>query len=87
MWEPSQKARKDTTSTSSHVKDLLGRYAESLVPLHFLTVHEGKVKVIYGWRICRPMDSEGRRYAALMNDRSGGTGCLIPPKLVITKDG
>ena len=87
MWGPTVAAKLDTVNTQAHVKELVGRYGDSLVPLQFLTIHETKVKVLYGWRVCRPMDAEGRRFAALLNDRNGNADCLIPPKLVITREG
>ena len=85
-FEVSRKAAEDAENSAQHAKDLLGGYADSLVPMHFLVVTGNQVRVLYGLRTCRPLDREGRRYAALIGERGGTVACPIPPKLYITKE-
>ena len=41
----------------------------------------GRVKVLYGLRVCRPLEASGRIYAGLMGDRAcHAWGLQLPPK-------
>ena len=86
-WECSRKAKEDVDNSATHVKALLGVYGDALLPRYFLLVNDGKVRVLYGLRACRQMDADGRRYAGLIGERTGGGGCVIPPKLFVTREG
>ena len=73
-WAITKKAAEDEVGTAAHVKTLMGSYADSVAPRYFLVCVGKKVDVLYGWRVCRPMDEEGRVYAGLIGDRVGRSG-------------
>ena len=80
-----EKAHLDEDATAAHSRLLMGSYADSLTPAYFLVITGGYVRVLYGWKPCRPLDPEGRRFAGLLSERvvSAG-GAELPPKLYVT---
>ena len=56
---PTESARADMVATMAHAKELVGRYADSLTPMHFLMVESDHVRVLYGWCTCRLLDEAG----------------------------
>ena len=85
-WEDALKvtvvASKDPASNMTAQRRRLGTFADSPSPLYFLTVLEGKVQVVYGWRACRALDADGKIWTALVGDRRfTANGAEVLPKL------
>ena len=85
-WEVALKvsveASEDPASTAAEQKRRLGTFADSPSPLYFLTVLDGKMQVLYGWRTCRALDQEGKTWTGLIGDRRvSASGTEILPRL------
>ena len=86
-WKPTQADFADEENSAAHTKQLCGAAADSLVPRVFLVTTGGQVQALYGFRACRPLDPEGRRYAGLLGERIGGGAFTAQPKLYVTYEG
>ncbi len=85
-WEEALKvtvdAALDPTTSAADLKRRVGTFADSPGYTYFLVVLDKKVQVLYGWRTCRALDSEGKIWAGLMGDRRiSASGVEISPKL------
>ena len=79
---------KAVLGSASEQKRRLGTWADSPSPLYFLLVLEGKVQVLYGWRVCRALDPDGKTWVGFIGDRRiSPSGVALPPKLFKAGDG
>jgi hypothetical protein len=61
--------------------NLMRSYGDSLTPMYFLVVVNGKVEVLYGLRPCHAVAGNGARLLALMGERTMMAGMTAHPKL------
>ena len=54
-------------ANANELKTRVGGFGDSLAPVHLLVMHEGKLKVLYGWKPCRVLAGLPRRQAGHTN--------------------
>ncbi len=58
-----------------------GYVADSPSKEYLLVVREGRMEVLYGWSVCRPLAVSGNRQAGLMGERRTRAGIEAQPKV------
>ena len=79
------KASEEEEGNAGAIRARVAAFADSLEPKWFLVVMGHRLRVVYGWRVCRPLAEDGKRYACLMGDRNvSSRGHSVEPKLFTT---
>lgn len=86
-WVEVWKAFPTVSTDALSANHFRGYLADAPTSKYSLVVRMGRVEVLYGWRVCRPLAAAGSRQAGLLGERRFRGSTEIPPKLVVIDGG